>query len=242
MTDTVQAKKCKGFPTGTDCPNAVRSKKLGLCAACEMVRKRAIQRDVERERAGAEAGSRHPAGGVLVTPENPHPHECPLCGQGLTAKHYRETPAAQYDRKTHPLRLKRALAVDKSRASIARRFGITETTLEQWIEQFPEMKAAVDAVEEEDEILYEAAVMKALGPQSQTGEFMGGDPALLKMTLEGRHRIKDRKPPAEEDPRESLEKLAPEARKLLRDLRDIRGDTHPDPKDRDAEEDDDAEK
>ena len=91
--------------------------------------------------------------------------------------------------------------------------------LETWIEQFPAMTAAVHAVEEEDEILYEAAVVKAQGTENpKTGEFQGGDSGLLKMLVQIQHGITERKPPTDDDSAETLEKAVPIALKLLKEL------------------------
>ena len=163
--------------------------------------------------------------GVTPTEDHPHPHHCPLCGQGITRAHYRKAPKVQYDKRTHPIRLTRALAVNRPRRTIARRFGITEDDLELWIEQFPEMQAAVTAVEEEAGVLYEAAVAKALGAvDPDTGRYQGGDPQLLKMLLQTVHNIQDRKQSVEEDGAERLEKAVPIAMKLLKSLGDTGAD------------------
>ena len=184
----------------------------GLCRACYSVQFRYLKR-VDREYPA------EPPARLFGEPaELRLPHECPCCGQPIPKGWARRNPALKYDRNYHPIRLKRALAVNKSRASIAKRFGITEVILETWIELFPEMQAAVDAVEEEGEILYEAAVNKARGRQSESGGYRGGDTRLLKFLLEQHHGITDRKPPADDDSAETLKKAVPIAMRLLKEL------------------------
>ena len=233
MSETVKAAKCRGFPEGKDCPEPMHYPILGLCVKCYRIRQNArVHADRERKKAEKEAAG---PPGVLVTPESGHAHNCPLCGQGITAQHYRRTPEVQYDESPHPFRLKRALAVNKSRASIAKRFGITESMLDTWIAQFPAMTAAAHAVDEEDEIIYEAAVVKARGTLNpKTGEFQGGDSGLLKMLLLVRHGIADRKPPITEDPHEKLEKAVPIVRDLLKKLRNATPDSENRPDEGDA--------
>ena len=210
--------RCRGYPEGKQCPKPVHYVALALCKRCYEARRLTLKRaEQARQRAEAEAPP-----GVPVTPENPHPKYCPLCGHGLTAAQYRKTPEVQYDKHEHPARLKRELMADKTRASIAKRFGITEAILDTWIEKFPDMQAAVDAAETEDALLLEAAFVKALGDKDpQTGEYQGGDPGLLKMFLQDRHGFKDREPPIEEDPHEKLEKQVPIVLKLLKRLEDF---------------------
>ena len=220
--ETVQAVKCEGFPEGKVCGKAVQYIQCGLCKQCYERQRAAIARDAKVARMRADAAQ---VPGVTPTEDHPHPHHCPLCGQGITRAHYRKTPKVRYDKRTHPIRLTRALAVNRPRGTIARRFGITEDDLELWIEQFPEMQAAVTAVEEEAGVLYEAAVAKALGAlDPDTGKYQGGDPQLLKMLLQVVHNIQDRKHSVEEDGAERLEKAVPIAMKLLKSLGDTGAD------------------
>ena len=221
-TETVQAVKCQGFPEGKVCGRPAQYLGDRFCKRCYERRRAAIAREAKVARMRAAAAQ---VPGVTPTEDNPHPHHCPLCGQGITRAHYRKAPKVRYDKRTHPTRLARALSVNRPRAAIARRFGITEDTLEFWIDQFPEMRVAVTAAEEEAGVLYEAAVAKALGAlDPDTGKYQGGDPQLLKMLLQTVHNIQDRKQSVEEDDAERLEKAVPIAMKLLKSLGDTGAD------------------
>ncbi len=221
-TETIQAVKCQGFPAGKVCDRPVQYIWYGLCKQCYEKRRAAIAREAKAARMRADAAE---APGVTPTEDNSHPHHCPLCGQGITRAHYRKASKVRYDKRTHPIRLARALTINRPHAAIARRFGITEAELEFWIGQFPEMQAAVTAVEEEAGVLYEAAVAKALGAiDSETGRYQGGDTQLLKMLLQTVHNIQDRKRSSDDDPTERLEKVVPIAMKLLKSLGDFEAD------------------
>ena len=213
---------CRGFPNGKVCDRPIEFAVQGLCRACYSAQFRYLKR-VDREYPAEEPPAR-PFGGFA---EPRLPHECPCCGQPIPKGWARRNPALKYDRNYHPISLKRALAVHKSRATIAKRFGITEAILETWIEQFPEMTAAVHAVEAEAGILYEAAVNKALGRQSESGGYRGGDTSLLMFLLLKRHRITERKPPAADDSAQTLEKAIPIALKLLKKLKGATASENP---------------
>ena len=220
--ETIQVVKCQGFPAGKVCDRPVQYIRYGLCKQCYERRRAAIAREAKAARTRADVAQ---APGVTPTEDHPHPHHCPLCGQGITRAHYRKAPKVRYDKRTHPIRLARALAVNRPRAAIARRFGITEEELDLWIEQFPEMRAAAESVEEEAEVLYEAAVSKALGHiDHETQRYQGGDPNLLKMLLQTVHNIQDRKRSSDDDPAQRLEKTVPIALKLLKSLDDFEAD------------------
>ena len=216
---------CVGFPTGTKCDSQAEYAVLRLCRTCYQRRRRHIgSADFKED----EAPPHFEPPGVRIIEdqdeENPNQHKkhaCPLCGQHITRAQARSDKAMHFNPDLHPIRLKRALAVNKTRSSIAKRFGITEDVLNTWIEQFPEMQAAESAVEEEDEILYEAAVVKALGTMAKTGEYMGGDAQLLKLLIQYRHGITDRKPPAENDASENLKKMTTVAENLLKKFEGI---------------------
>ena len=220
---------CVGFPTGTKCDSQAEYTVLRLCRTCYQRRRRHIGSSDFKE---DEAPPHFEPPGVRIiedgdedkddgTPKQHPKHKCPLCGQHITRAQARSDKAMHFNPDLHPIQLKRALAVNKTRSSIAKRFGITEAALNTWIEQFPEMQAAADAVEAEDEVLYEAAVVKALGTRAKTGEYMGGDAQLLKLLIQYRHGITDRKPPADNDAAENLKKMTTVAENLLKKFEGI---------------------